>query len=187
MIANASLELGKIADSGLQDNNMRDWLIPKLDKAPPIPFVTAMAKLTESIKTGTIVVTKVSDAPFWLRLLSRNGYCAYKNTVFVPEFHMYLVQSTSKDDTSVAMSKLLPWVMLASDGMVENFSGVFNSLYQLKTRCFYWLYEYFYLLASENKYTGLIRLGFMTTRKRFGLLKLTYDEVEYILNIYLGK
>ena len=167
--------------------SIRNWLLPKLSKTAPIPFVDAMSALTHSVKSGEIKIQKLSEAPMWLRYLSRNTYCAYKDTVYIPEFHLFLIESESKDDSSVAMSKLLPWVMMVKDGKVQTFTGVYNSLYQLKTKCFYWLYEYFYLMSSENRFTGIIRLGFMTTRKRFGIVKLSYDEVEFILNTYLGK
>lgn len=165
---------------------IRNWLIPALDKQTPMKFIDAMSNMQKHVKDGSIKIESLSDAPRWLRLLSRDNYCAYKNTVYVPQFHLFLIQSESKDDSSVAMSKLISWVMIVYDKKVNTPLQVFKSLYQLKTRCFYWLYEYFYLMAAENKYTGLIRLGFMTTRKRFGIIKLDYEEIEFILNQYLA-
>lgn len=166
---------------------MRSWLIPKLEIQSPRPFVETLGVLTNKVKDGSIKIKKLSDAPLWIRIIARDNYCAYKNTVYVPQFHLFLIQSESKDDSSVAMSKLLPWVMIVSDGKVNTPINFFKSLYQLKIRCFYWLYEYFYLMAADNKYSGLIRLGFMTTRKRFGIIKLEYEEIEFILNHYLSK
>ena len=61
----------------------------------------------------------ISEAPKWLRLISRGNYCAYKNIIYVPSVHLELVSSPSDIDKTVATAKLLPWVMALHDNNIN--------------------------------------------------------------------
>lgn len=132
----------------------------------------------------------ISEAPLWLRLLSRGRYCAYGNTIYVPAFHLELVSSKYDADRTLATAKLLPWVMLLHDapnGRVP-FLLTLASLFSTSYQTHYFLYEFLFLKATKHKFYDVISIGFMTTRRTwFGMKKLAYESVEAHMQAILEK
>lgn len=123
----------------------------------------------------------ISEAPLWLRLLSRGRYCAYKNNIYVPAFHLELVSSKHDADRTLATAKLLPWLMLLHDAP-GNKVGLWLSIMSLvsvRYQIHYFLYEFLFLKATKHPFYDVISVGFMTTRATwFGLMHVSFERVE---------
>lgn len=132
----------------------------------------------------------ISEAPLWLRLLSRGRYCAYGSTIYVPAFHLELVSSQYDADRTLATAKLLPWVMLLHDapGGKIPFLLTLTSLFSVSYQIHYFLYEFLFLKATNHKFYDVISVGFMTTRRSWlGIKKLAYESVQSHMQAILEK
>lgn len=152
--------------------------------------ISYVLKYLNTVLTNeTISFELISEAPKWLRLISRGNYCAYKNTVYVPNFHLELVSSPSDVDRTLATSKLLPWVMLLHDNntnisKLKALQGLLSLSYQIH----YGMYEFLFLKATNNEFYELVTVGFMTSRKMFSIFKtLPYKAIELWMSAILEK
>ena len=131
----------------------------------------------------------ISEAPKWLRLISRGNYCAYKNIIYVPSVHLELVSSPSDIDKTVATAKLLPWVMALHDNNI-NISKwkALQLLFSLPYQIHYNLYQFLFLKATNNQFYELITVGFMTTCRHFIIFKkIPYKQIEDWISAILEK
>ena len=130
----------------------------------------------------------ISEAPKWLRIISRGNYCAYKNIVYVPSFHLELVSSESDVERTLATSKVLPWIMLLHDnnGTVSKWKTL-QGLLSLSYQIHYGMYEFLFLKATNNKFYELVTVGFMTSRKIFNMFKIPYKAIEIQMAAILEK
>jgi hypothetical protein len=118
------------------------------------------------------------DAPKWLRICSTGGYCAYKNTIYVPAVHLQLVSSKFEEDRSLGTAKLMPWIMLIKDNNENvSFLTAIKSLFNLKYQLHYFIYEFLFLSAINHPFKDTIGLGFMISRRRF-FIKLSLPTVQ---------
>ena len=169
--------IGKIRALGHLLNNMK-VLTTKLQT---ISYVVSY--LNKTLSNESISFELLSEAPLWLRFLSKGQYCGYKNTIYVPKFHLELVKSEHDTDKTIATGKILPWLMLYHDTKTISILSTLRLLFITRYQIHYTLYEILFLKATKNKFYEVIALGFITSRKGiFG--KLSYDTVEkYISNI----
>lgn len=121
----------------------------------------------------------LSDAPFFVKLLSRGTYCAYNTTVYVPStIHLELVQSKHEEDRTLATAKLLPFIMLFYDNTKVSFwlflAMVFTTRYQVH----YFIYEFLFLKYTEHPFKEIILVGFLTSRRNLLGFKLCFDTVQ---------
>ena len=138
-----------------------------------------LAYLTDVLAKTSISFELLSEAPLWLRLLSRGQYCAYNKTIYVPTTHLELVASEHDTDKTVATGKTLPWVMLIHDNQRISFIKLLQMLYSISYQTHYTLYEILFLKATHNKFYELISLGFMTSRKSiFSFKAMPYTKIQ---------
>jgi hypothetical protein len=153
-------------------------------KLQTIPYV--IAHINKSINGEASPFELLSQAPLWLRLVSRGRYCAYRNVIYVPSFHLELVSSKYEADRTLATAKLLPWVMLLHDVESVSLLTALKSLFYLPYQLHYFLYEFLFLKATNHKFFEVISMGFMTTRSKwFGMKKLSYEDVELHMRVIL--
>ena len=147
-------------------------------KLQSIPYV--ITYLNKLISDETISFELLSEAPLWLKLLSRGQYCGYKNVIYVPKVHLELVSSEYDTDKTLATAKMLPWIMCFHDGKNRiSVSQLLKLLFFVRYQIHYTLYELLFLKATNNKFYQPITLGFMITRRHFwSFKKLAYDKVE---------
>ena len=136
--------------------------------------ITTLGKAIEYVTLGLrdekYSINLLSDAPFWLRLLSRGQYCSYRNTVYAPSFHLELVSAKSDETRSIATAKLLPHIMMIRDcnGNVSKLSSLLH-LFNIRYQIHYFIYELMMLRSIKHPLEEPISLGFITSRKRFGI------------------
>lgn len=145
-------------------------------KLQPISYV--INHVSTSVNGDNSPFEMLSEAPIWLRLLARGGYCAYGNTIYVPSFHLELVSSQYDADKTLATAKLLPWIMLLHDEKSVSFRALCKALFSLDYQLHYFLYEFLFLKATKHRFFDVISLGFMTTRRTWYKKKLTYEDCE---------
>ena len=133
-----------------------------------------LVTIPECVKYVDDVVTSqavkfafLSDAPFLVKVISNNGYCACKDTVYVPQDHFTLASSKNTQDRTVATAKLLPWIMALKDGHLTSVWNTWKFLRNYRLLAKYFIYEYAFLKTSESPYSELILAGFVSTRKTF--------------------
>ena len=153
-------------------------------KIKPLPYV--LEHIKETIHDEVSPFEMISEAPAWLRLLSRGRYCAYKDVIYVPSFHLELVSSKFDEDRTLATAKLVPWVMLLHDVKKLSVFGAIKALVSLKYQVHYFIYEFLFLKATNHKFFDTISLGFMTTRKKWYSKKhLAISEIESYMQLVL--
>jgi hypothetical protein len=118
-----------------------------------------------ALKDNLIQFVCLDDAPTLVKFFSSGEYCAYKNTIYVPSFHLKLSTSTNESDRTVATAKLLPWIMAVKDNKVASYISMRKMITNYKLRAFYFLYEYMFLLKSEHPHAATIFGGFVCSRK----------------------
>lgn len=151
--------------------------------------ISYVLKYLDTVLTNESVSFELlSEAPKWLRVVSRGNYCAYRNVIYVPSFHLELVSSESDIERTLATSKLLPFIMLLHDNN-ENISKLkaLQSLLSLSYRIHYGMYEFLFLKATDNKFYELVTVGFMTSRKLFNVFKVPYKTIETWMSAVLDK
>lgn len=159
-------------------------LVPQINNMNILPYkLQKLSYVVEHTKTVQKVspFEMISEAPLWLRLLSRGRYCAYKNNIYVPSFHLELVSSKHDADRTLATAKLLPWLMLLHDAPNNKvcFILAIASLLSVKYQMHYFLYEFLFLKATKHPFYDVVSIGFMTTRRKwFGLKSVSFEEVE---------
>ncbi len=134
-------------------------------KLQTIPYV--VSHLLEITKENNSPFELLSQAPWYIRLLSRGQYCMYKNTVYVPSFHLELVKSPHEEDRTLATAKLLPCVMFLHDTGSVSLFKMLNFLYNLNYQLHYFLYEFLFLKAADSKFYSVIVMGFIASRRQF--------------------
>jgi hypothetical protein len=130
-----------------------------------LPLDKCIEIVNAAIENKEINFVFLEDAPKLVKLLSSGEYCAYKNTVYVPSIHLKLSTSANESDRAVATAKLLPWIMAIKDGKTSSLYQMRKLLTDYKLRSFYFMYEYVFLVASENPYADTIFGGFVCSRK----------------------
>ena len=103
-----------------------------------LPYVVSVVK--DITKEGNSHFEMLSQAPWFVRLLSKGQYCAYGKIIYVPSFHLELSMSKCDDDRSLATAKILPCVMLLHDYKNISFVTFLSFLYLLKYQLHYFLY-----------------------------------------------
>lgn len=153
-------------------------------KLQTVPYTVSY--LNSLVNKETISFEMLSEAPLWLRLLSRGGYCGYKKSIYVPNVHLEMIKSEHDTDKTLATAKLLPWVMCFHDNKENiSFSQTFKLLFSTRHQIHYTLYELLFLKATSNKFYELITVGFMTSRRK-GLKKMPYDAVQEHMALILS-
>lgn len=143
-----------------------------------INIADAVQHLRSVIDTQEVTFALISDAPAWLRLLSRGTYCAYGTTVYAPEFHLSLVSSKSDVDRTLATAKILPHVMLIKDFKTVSALTFLKSRFLNSYIFHYFLYEFLFLKVTEHKMIDTITIGFIVSRRNWYGKKLSFDEVQ---------
>lgn len=138
-------------------------------------YVTSYIK--EAVAKEWISIASLSDAPLWLRIMSRGDYCAYKNTVYVPSHHYSLVSSKSVTDRNLSTAKLCKWFMAIHDYKNISFPILTKLLYNNKYTIHYFLYEFFFLSGSEHPYKDLITLGFLSSRRTWYGRRINFEVI----------
>lgn len=147
-----------------------------------LPYVIDVVKA--STKEDTSPFEMLSQAPWFVRLASRGQYCVYKNTVYVPSFHLELAMSKCDEDRALSTAKALLCLMLLHDYKNVSFFRMLSFLYSLKYQLHYFLYEFLFLKATKHVFYATITMGFMSSRKLF-MKKLSTDTVEEYLRAIL--
>ncbi len=148
---------------------------------------TVVTYLNNLVTKEAISFEMISEAPLWLRLISRGQYCGYKKSIYVPPFHLEMIASKHDTDKTLATAKMLPWVMCFHDSN-ENISAwkAFKMLFSVRHQIHYTLYELLFLKATNNKFYELVTVGFMTTRKSlWSIRKMPYEKVEHFVTSIL--
>lgn len=144
-------------------------------------------RVNAAISDGSINFCFINEAPKLVKLISRGGYCAYKNTVYVPVKHLELASSARAKDRSLATAKVLPWVMAIDDGRTNSILDVAKLLYSNSDRCFYFLYEYLFLKAVSNDFSDLVYGGFVNSRRHWWGLRVKPEKVVEMLRSVLRR
>lgn len=151
------------------------------------PLAYVLKHVSISINEDHSPFEMISSAPWWLRLLSRGSYCVYKQVIYVPSFHLELVSSEHNQDRTLATAKLLPLIMFLHDKKSASLSDSLNMLFSAAYQTHYFAYEFMFLKYSQHKFTDLISVGFMTTRRKwFGLIPCPYEEVYNKLTLLMS-
>jgi len=114
------------------------------------------------LNRGDIRIVSISEAPWWIRLLSKRSYFLYNDIIYVPDDHMTLSKSKSLVDNTLATAKLLPWIMMRynkQDSLLDVMITKLTDRY-----IYYFAYEYMFLLYSENPLTKVVLNGFLLSR-----------------------
>ena len=149
-----------------------------------LPYVVSVVK--DITKEGNSPFEMLSQAPWFVRLLSKGQYCAYGKIIYVPSFHLELSMSKCDDDRSLATAKILPCVMLLHDYKNISFVTFLSFLYLLKYQLHYFLYEFLFLKATKHVFYATITLGFMSSRKHYGKALHTDTVEEYLRHILMS-
>ena len=136
-----------------------------------LEYITSISKDTES------PFEMLSQAPWYVRLLSGGNYCAYKKSIYVPDFHLSLVSSSHIEDRTLATSKLLPVAMLLHDYQYVSLYRMLMFLYNVNYQMHYFLYGFLFLKATESQFFELVTMGFMASRK-FLFRKIPIEVIE---------
>ena len=118
-----------------------------------------------AVESGAVKFCFLSDAPFLVKLLRNGGYCAYKNTVYVPLGHFNLASSSNESDRTIATAKILPWVMTIKYNQVPSLWKTWCVLSNYETLAKYFYYEYGFLKVSNHPFAEIILAGFLNSRK----------------------
>ena len=151
-------------------------------KIQTIPYVVDYIKQTTEPDKSPFEL--LSQAPWYIRLISRGNYCVYKDVIYVPSFHLELIKSEYIEDRTLATAKLLPSLMLLHDYKNISLLKMLQGLYSLKYQLHYFLYEFLFLKATQNKFYELVVMGFLTSRYN-GIFKLKPEIVEKHLRTIL--
>ena len=127
----------------------------------------ALDHVAKTIDSNNSPFEMISQAPWFIRLLSRGQYCVYKNTIYVPMFHLELVRSQHEADRTLATSKVLPCIMLLHDNKTVSFVTFMQYLYNINYQLHYFLYEFLFLKATESRFIQTVFMGFLITRRKW--------------------
>jgi len=152
-------------------------------KLTPIPECIEYAK--NLLADGTLDMRVVKEAPFLVRLISRDEYCAYKGIVYTPIRHLEFSSSRNEEDRYVAAAKLMTWIMYVRDGRSNSLITLWKMFNMYELRLFYFLYEYGVLSISKCVYTDTILGGFAVTRRKW-FRQVTADQVIQDLKTHLN-
>lgn len=153
------------------------------------PLQAVLSITNQLIDKEAISFDAVSSAPKWLRILSRDGYCVYGSTIYVPDIHYALVSSESQQDRNLATAKLLPYIMFlwSKPSLRLSFLDCIRYWFSYKQQSKYFVYEFFYLKGCDHPHTTLISASFINTRKCFGKLVPAEKVEDYLLSLLRPK
>lgn len=144
-------------------------------KIQTVPYV--INHINTTITSEQSPFEMITEAPWFVRLISKGQYCVYKETVYVPSFHLELVKSAHEEDRTLATSKVLPCIMLLHDFKSVSLFRMIKFLYTLKYQLHYFLYEFLFLKAADSRFYELVTMGFLTSRKQY-LTKVPPEIIE---------
>ena len=131
-------------------------------KIQTIPYVLNYIK--ETIHDEVSPFEMISNAPWYIRFIAKGGYCVYKDTIYVPTFHLELVQSPHEEDRTLGTAKMLPGVMFLHDYKHVSLFKAIQFMYSLSYQTHYFLYEFLILKAASSRFEELVTIGFLTSR-----------------------
>jgi hypothetical protein len=135
--------------------------------------------------SATVDFKLISDAPWFIRLLSRGTYCAYGTTVYVPSLHLELVKSKYDEDKELGTAKVLPYVMAIHDNDKISFLKFLSLLFNTRYQAHYFIYEFLFLKMVNHQFKEPIFIGFLTSRRNIFGMKRTFESVElYIQSVF---
>ena len=127
----------------------------------------------------------LSEAPWFIRLLSRGSYCAFGTTVYVPSMHLELMKSKHDEDKGLATAKVLPYIMAIHDNTSISFSKFLALMFNTRYQAHYFIYEFLFLKLMDHRFKETIFTGFLTSRRNIFGFKRSFEEVEdYIQSIF---
>jgi hypothetical protein len=127
----------------------------------------------------------LSEAPWFIRLLSRGNYCAYGTTIYVPSLHLELIKSKHDEDRGLATAKILPYVMAIHDNDSISFTKFLELMFSTRYQAHYFIYEFLFLKMVNHQFKEVILTGFLTSRRNILGFKRTFESVEaYIQAIF---
>lgn len=144
---------------------------------------------TSSVVTGEVSDSLdfkvISDAPWFVRLLSRGAYCAYGTTVYVPSMHLELMKSKHDEDRGLATAKVLPYIMAIHDNDSISVTKFLSLMFNTRYQAHYFVYEFLFLKMVNHQFKEVILTGFLTSRRNILGFKRTFESVEkYIQDIF---
>ncbi len=157
---------------------------------PQINLESLSDDVQTTLKTCNITFKELSDAPWFVKLLSNiytEPYIAYKTIIYVPNQHVSLAKSLNPTDRICATSKILPWVFAIKNNTTLSLKTLINIITSLNTRSYYFMYEFSLLKAHDIKdISDLVAIGFLSTRKNIFGRRINpdtvFDTLKYILN-----
>lgn len=127
----------------------------------------------------------LSQAPWYIRLLSHGDYCVYKDKIYLPDFHFQLAKSAHKEDRTLATAKLLPVIMFLHDYKSVSLFKMLQYLYSLKYQLHYFLYTFLFLKATKSQFEDIIGMGFIVSRRHW-FIRMAPDNISKELDKILA-
>ena len=153
----------------------------KINELPNITLEDIGREVTLCLDDQQVQFKVISESSWAVRVFSKlfsEFYFAYKNTIYVPEGHVALAQSTVEHNRVIATSKLLPWVYAIKNGSVNTIPNFLYTMFNTNVRCYYFLFEFALLKSHDLVDTPeLVAMGFISTRRNFLGIKKNPDNI----------